>query len=264
MATSAPVSGDCTQEAITDLLHPLLEERTGTRGQRRLGRAHLHAKRLGWGLRCAVHVDGQTTCAWLTLTGRAATGSSPVIAEIISRAPSPGGSHRGYAVRDVMVAMRMRASRWPEPNRYGVITVKAPGVMVELHGHRLVAYGEGQPARAGGALEVTFDGSWWAGDVAAVADVAMRALGHPEALHRTWTTSPRGWVHPGDSRHQQFWGSAGLNRPGRRAGLVGDHTSWAFCSCGWKCACEGRQEARRAAKRHREAAQRLPSPATPL
>ncbi|WP_367132989.1 MULTISPECIES: hypothetical protein [Streptomyces] len=253
MVAPISASGDCAREAITDLLRLLLEEQPGAREQWRLGRALLHARRLGKGLRCAVRVDGQSTCAWLTLTGRAAAGSGPVIAEIISRAPSPGGGHHGYVVRDVMVAMRMRAGRWPEPDRYGVITVKAPGVVVELHGHRLVLYSEPSAAEDGGGLVVTFDASWNAGDVAAVADVAMRTFGRPEALHRTWTTLPRGWVHPSDSRHQQLWGSAGLNRPGRRAGLVGDHGSWAFCSCGWDRACESREGARWAAKRHREA-----------
>ncbi|MGI5526765.1 hypothetical protein ACQEVX_04850 [Streptomyces syringium] len=254
MSIPAPVSGGCADEALTDLHRLLLEERTSAREQRRLGRALLHARRLGNGLRCAVLIGDQPTCAWLTLTGRAAAGSGPVIAEIISRAPSPGGRHPGYLIRDVMVAMRMRADRWPEPDRYGVITVKAPGVVVELHGHRLVVYSEGQAGRASGALVVTFDNSWRAGDVAAVADVAMRTFGHPEALHRTWTTQPRGWVHPSDNRHRQVQTSAGLNRPGRRAGLVGDHASWAFCSCGWGRACESRQAARWAAKLHREKA----------
>ncbi|MEU5429783.1 hypothetical protein AB0H73_29905 [Streptomyces olivoreticuli] len=253
MTIPAPVSGDCAQAALTDLHRLLLEDRTVAREQQRLGRALLHVRRLGKSLRCAVRIDGQPTCAWLTLTGRAATDSSPVIAEIINLAPSPGDDS-GYLIRDVMVAMRMRADRWPEPDRYGVITVKAPGVVVELHGHRLVVYSEPSPAGDGGALAVTFDGSWRAADVAAVADIAMRAFGHPGALHRTWTTAPRGWVHPSDSRPRHLQTSAGLNRPGRRAGLVGDHVSWAFCSCGWDRACGGREEARRVAKRHREAA----------
>ncbi|MGW7708292.1 hypothetical protein [Streptomyces sp. NPDC054771] len=69
--------------------------------------------------------------------------------------------------------------------------------------------------------------------------------------HRTRTTVPDGWhrPHAGDR-----YGSVGLNRPGRRAGLLRDSTSVAVCTCGELSAHGGdRADARRLATDHRRA-----------
>lgn len=74
-------------------------------------------------------------------------------------------------------------------------------------------------------------------------------LGLLAQTHRTRTTEPEGWYRPsaGDP-----YGSAGLNRPGGRAGMRRDNTSSADCKCGALSAvCGDRTEARRMADRHR-------------
>ncbi|MFG2404239.1 hypothetical protein ACGFR8_07845 [Streptomyces brevispora] len=73
-------------------------------------------------------------------------------------------------------------------------------------------------------------------------------LGLLAHAHRTTTTAPRGWYHP------SAYESAGLNRPGRRAGLLRDSTSAAVCSCLELSAVGGdREHARRLALDHRRA-----------
>ncbi|MEW2071805.1 hypothetical protein [Streptomyces sp. NPDC007346] len=73
-------------------------------------------------------------------------------------------------------------------------------------------------------------------------------LGLLAHAHRTTTTAPRGWYHP------SAYESAGLNRPGRRAGLLRDSTSTAVCTCRELSAVAGdRDEARRLARDHRRA-----------
>ncbi|MDN3056877.1 hypothetical protein PH213_20445 [Streptomyces sp. SRF1] len=69
--------------------------------------------------------------------------------------------------------------------------------------------------------------------------------------HRTRTTEPRGWQRPADIGLD----SAGLNRPGRRNGLVYDRISAVLCSCGQLAAHgDGRDDARRLATQHRREA----------
>ncbi|MFF5045651.1 hypothetical protein [[Kitasatospora] papulosa] len=68
--------------------------------------------------------------------------------------------------------------------------------------------------------------------------------------HRTTTSQPSAWY-----RSVEPYGSAGLNRPGRRAGLLYSPASTALCACGELSAYGGdRGEARRLATAHRRAA----------
>ncbi|MFI0827240.1 hypothetical protein ACH4Q7_22605 [Streptomyces roseolus] len=70
-------------------------------------------------------------------------------------------------------------------------------------------------------------------------------LGMLAAAHRTTTTEPHGWDRAGAL-------SAGLNRPGGRAGMLRSSASAATCSCGQLHAWGGdRDEARRLGRDHR-------------
>ncbi|WP_434593332.1 hypothetical protein [Streptomyces sp. A5-4] len=72
-------------------------------------------------------------------------------------------------------------------------------------------------------------------------------LGLLAAAHRTTTTEPDGWTRASDSRLV----TVGLNRPGRRAGMVRQSASAASCSCGQFRAFGGdRAEARTLARGH--------------
>ncbi|MFE3378749.1 hypothetical protein [Streptomyces anulatus] len=75
-------------------------------------------------------------------------------------------------------------------------------------------------------------------------------LGLLAQAHRTRTTEPEGWYRPSAGDR---YGSAGLNRPGRRAGVMRDGSSWAVCSCGELTGAlgEDRAGARRLAAEHR-------------
>lgn len=64
--------------------------------------------------------------------------------------------------------------------------------------------------------------------------------------HRTRTTEPKGYYRPGPDAP-----SAGLNRPGGRAGMLHSSASVAICECEWSRHCGDRDEARRAATAHR-------------
>ncbi|MEV6574899.1 hypothetical protein [Streptomyces sp. NPDC051577] len=67
--------------------------------------------------------------------------------------------------------------------------------------------------------------------------------------HRTHTTIPQGWVRPSETGHAS---AAGLNRPGRRNGLLYSRTSAALCRCGdLSIHADTRDEARRRARDHR-------------
>ncbi|MGW1989620.1 hypothetical protein [Embleya sp. NPDC001921] len=68
--------------------------------------------------------------------------------------------------------------------------------------------------------------------------------------HRTHTTEPAGWYRPAD----RGIASAGLNKPGGRAGHLYSRTSTAVCQCGYTKVCEDRDEARRDAAEHRATA----------
>ncbi|MCM1964868.1 hypothetical protein [Streptomyces sp. G1] len=66
--------------------------------------------------------------------------------------------------------------------------------------------------------------------------------------HVTRTTAPAGWGRPADSGLI----TAGLNKPGRRAGLTYSGSSWAVCSCAELTACaDTREGARFKAREHR-------------
>lgn len=74
-------------------------------------------------------------------------------------------------------------------------------------------------------------------------------LGLLAHAHRTTTTQLSAW-----HRSVELYGSAGLNRPGRRAGLLYSPASRAVCTCGELSAVGGdRDEARRLATAHRRA-----------
>ncbi|MGW1353045.1 hypothetical protein ACWCQE_27820 [Streptomyces sp. NPDC002409] len=76
-------------------------------------------------------------------------------------------------------------------------------------------------------------------------------LGLLAHAHRTRTAAPNGWYRPSAGAS---YGSAGLNRPGGRAGMLYDGGSAAVCSCGDLSAFGGdRGEARRLAREHRRA-----------
>lgn len=75
-------------------------------------------------------------------------------------------------------------------------------------------------------------------------------LGLLALAHRTRTTEPTGWSRPSGLGRQAV--TAGLNRPGRRAGMVHSSASAAVCSCGQLQVFGGdRNEARQLATRHR-------------
>ncbi|MFD6935250.1 hypothetical protein ACFWAP_03710 [Streptomyces goshikiensis] len=77
-------------------------------------------------------------------------------------------------------------------------------------------------------------------------------LGLLATAHRTSTTEPGGWSRPADIGRQDW--TAGLNRPGRRAGLINSTASHATCTCGQFTAVGGsRDEARALARTHRQA-----------
>jgi hypothetical protein len=68
--------------------------------------------------------------------------------------------------------------------------------------------------------------------------------------HRTRTTEPNGYIKPADIG---MTAAAGLNKPGRRAGMVYDASSVAGCSCSaWSRPAGHRVEARSYARGHRE------------
>lgn len=68
--------------------------------------------------------------------------------------------------------------------------------------------------------------------------------------HQTRASAPAGYVRPADTGRTH---TAGLNKPGRRAGMVHDGTSRANCSCGgWSGWFDGADSARRAARVHRQ------------
>ncbi|MGC0418369.1 hypothetical protein [Embleya sp. AB8] len=96
------------------------------------------------------------------------------------------------------------------------------GATARLRARRLVTEGDG-PVR-----------------VTLTARLALLALNH-----RTCTTEPAGWEHPGNRP------SAGLCKPGRRAGLLYSRTSSVVCECGYSKICGDRDEARREASDHR-------------
>ncbi|MFF4283022.1 hypothetical protein ACFY0Z_30095 [Streptomyces kronopolitis] len=74
--------------------------------------------------------------------------------------------------------------------------------------------------------------------------------------HQTSTAQPRGWYHPADGP-RSFARSAGLNKPGRRSGLMHDRSSSVSCACGGLFAfAEDREDARRQACAHRQEATR--------
>ncbi len=72
--------------------------------------------------------------------------------------------------------------------------------------------------------------------------------------HTTGTRQPRGYVRPADVGLAHL--SAGLNKPGGRAGKIHDRTSSAWCSCrAWSAPfAEDRADAGRRARGHREEA----------
>ncbi|MFC8889528.1 hypothetical protein ACFT54_09950 [Streptomyces cinereoruber] len=75
-------------------------------------------------------------------------------------------------------------------------------------------------------------------------------LGLLAAAHRTKSAEPDGWSRPADIGMATV--SAGLNRPGRRAGMLNCTASVATCSCGQFRAVGGdRADARRLARAHR-------------
>ncbi|MGA5497746.1 hypothetical protein ACPCSP_25620 [Streptomyces cinereoruber] len=75
-------------------------------------------------------------------------------------------------------------------------------------------------------------------------------LGLLAAAHRTTTTEPDSWSRPADAGMAAL--TAGLNRPGRRAGMINRTASAATCSCGRLRAFGGdRADARRLARAHR-------------
>ncbi|MFC8465972.1 hypothetical protein [Streptomyces sp. NPDC057250] len=74
-------------------------------------------------------------------------------------------------------------------------------------------------------------------------------LGLLAQAHRTRTTEPAGWHRPSAATP---YGSAGLNRPGRRAGMLHDGGSAALCACGGLAGYgSDRAEARRLTAAHR-------------
>ncbi|MFC9341459.1 hypothetical protein ACFT0G_31095 [Streptomyces sp. NPDC057020] len=74
-------------------------------------------------------------------------------------------------------------------------------------------------------------------------------LGRLAQLHRTRTTSPEGWCRPSAA---DPYGSAGLNRPGGRAGMLHNGSSAATCAYGELSGWGGdRDEARRLTRDHR-------------
>ena len=157
--------------------------------------------------------------------------------------------------------------RWQLPRRHTVTVepvVQAGRVTgvnrldLELIGGRGGSWLQGDRIRAGylnsippgaagrliarGLVTVADDG---VATVSLVARLAMLAQDH-----HTETREPRGYVRPLDIGNTV---SAGLNKPGGRAGKVYDRSSVASCSCrGWSYPAEDREDARRRAHEHRQ------------
>jgi hypothetical protein len=90
-----------------------------------------------------------------------------------------------------------------------------------------------------------------AGDAVTISLAARLAMLAQD--HRTETREPKGYVYPSDIGRGHL--SAGLNKPGGRAGKVYDGSSVASCSCrGWSYPAGDRDTARRKAHEHRQQA----------
>ena len=83
--------------------------------------------------------------------------------------------------------------------------------------------------------------------------------------HQTTTSEPNGYIAPLDLAFKNelrggpavtittYNGGVGMNKPGKRAGMVYDRSSLAVCSCrGWSYPAEDRDRARRKAHEHRQ------------
>jgi hypothetical protein len=142
----------------------------------------------------------------------------------------------------------MQAGRVTDVNRLDLELVSGRGGS-RMQGDRIKAgYLNSIPPGAAGRLiarglvTVADDGVV---TVSLVARLAMLAQDH-----HTETREPRGYVRPLDIGNTV---SAGLNKPGGRAGKVYDRSSVASCSCRrWSYPAEDREDARRRAYEHRQ------------
>ncbi|MFG3287306.1 hypothetical protein ACGF3G_00590 [Streptomyces sp. NPDC048179] len=118
----------------------------------------------------------------------------------------------------------------------------APGGTKRLIDRGLVGVGAEYSATSNGFLPETRA----AVRVSLAARLAMFAAGH-----RTRTSSPAGYVRPADIGME---GAVGLNKPGKRAGMVYDRRSPSSCTCrGWTYhGVDGPEDARRRARQHRQ------------
>ncbi|WP_199570566.1 hypothetical protein [Streptomyces murinus] len=115
------------------------------------------------------------------------------------------------------------------------------------HGRRIIRVGLGEiSAMATAAIRARRLVTDQGGRVRLTLTARLGLLAH---AHRTVTTEPQGWARPADIGRASV--TAGLNRPGRRAGMIRSSASTATCSCGQLHAFGGnRDEARRLAHLH--------------
>ncbi|GAA5070475.1 hypothetical protein [Streptomyces similanensis] len=119
-----------------------------------------------------------------------------------------------------------------------------PAAAKRLIGRGLVVLGEPYEATSNGYMPET--------RTPVRVSLAARLALHAQA-HRTRTSEPLGYVRPADVGMGGI--TAGLNKGGRRGGLIYDGSSAASCTCReWTGTFEQRMFALDAARRHRQAA----------
>ncbi|GAA2948521.1 hypothetical protein ACFPN0_15065 [Kitasatospora cinereorecta] len=171
--------------------------------------------------------------ALITWTRRQLGSGAPLHRSITLAPQMPVGKLTEAVVRDLTTIDTVRPARYMESDagrRYilaGLVEI-SPMATAALRARQLVT------AEADDRVRLTL-----------TARLGLLAL-----AHRTTTTEPTGWSRPADLGRQAV--TAGLNRPGRRAGMVRSSASTASCSCGRLQGFGGdRNEARRLATRHR-------------
>ncbi|MFB7906525.1 hypothetical protein ACFC1T_08880 [Kitasatospora sp. NPDC056076] len=206
--------------------------------------------------RICVRHDDHGRLALLTV-GAAVTAQhlGPIAAALIACAPPPRdrnnstrppGHLNGPSIHTVC---RMRPdNREPALLDHRGARWKIPGATAEIAPSSIVVH-----ATDNGALYVRAalsEPDWDTWNAARLTDTMLWALAAPGGRHMVRTTAPKGWVRPADAG----LAGAGLNKPGRRAGLLHDGASTWHCSCGISGAADNRFLARDAGRRHAEQA----------
>ncbi|MET8696856.1 hypothetical protein ABZV65_30450 [Streptomyces bauhiniae] len=159
---------------------------------------------------------------------------TPTVLEALADISTPDG----YLVTDAQGPFRPRCDRIVA----GLFGGAGPALAAKLIGRGLVTLGAPYEATSNGYMPETRT-------PVAVSLAARLALFARE--HRTRTSEPAGYVKPADVGMAGI--TAGLNKPGRRAGRIYDGSSAASCTCrNWTGTWERRMFALDAARKHRQ------------